>query len=760
MQPANGFGARLGFALLLLAFLVEGQDEQRGYKIVLVRADNATKIGAAVSVAAVAAPASRTPARRVVDVLPTGSRLDLPPGVWRVRVASDGLWSPALQIDTTRAGSHTEELRLSTWSTGRVILPFESAEAIEPGKATALLRIAERDDATVIESAVTCHSQPKALLCELPAAQLDLVARVEAMVPEYYFDILPQAGAEQTLGRRPLRSGASVAGWISPAPTGPACETTVALSPSDGIPLCDPPGRERRVQANAPAQFVSACANSRGFFQVAPLSPGNYVVHAHSGARTSEPLRIDVLPSVETKLTRPMMLQPAVDLSLRLTPPVDPNGNPWSLHLLAGAGRHPTVLVANEAVPDDGEWSKPGLAAGKYRVSVRSGTGAIWLEREIELTPGVGAFSLDLTPVSVSGSVRLGGKALGRGRIVLATKATRIPLGLDEDGRFSGQIPRLEEGEEANPSWGALVESEDPKLRRMVEELPVNWVSPREALVEVEFPDLGVRGRIQRADGLELPPAVIVTALGDGQDTSSLAQAMVLPEDKGRFRIDGIAAGTYRVHAEADGLESDVITAVSSDQGTELSLTLRERRRLEGVVLSPEGLGIPGAEVFLFAPGSSFAAPLRTDQSGRFTAQLSPGTKQTVALVAAVGWAYKAARVPVDQERLVLPLEREGGTILLDGVGGTDTGLFVLRQGAFVPLPVLRRWASLNGGSVGEGRLTVPQMEHGVYSVCRLEGEQSGAIESGQPPPESCTSGTVHRGSELRLAIPPERSAN
>jgi hypothetical protein len=67
----------------------------------------------------------------------------------------------------------------------------------------------------------------------------------------------------------------------------------------------------------------------------------------------------------------------------------------------------------------------------------------------------------------------------------------------------------------------------------------------------------------------------------------------------GRFRIEDLAPGTYRVEAEAPGHARDVRfgTVVLPDGETRLSLRLEEEGRLRVTVFGPGGLPVRGAEV-------------------------------------------------------------------------------------------------------------------------------------------------------------------
>ena len=111
----------------------------------------------------------------------------------------------------------------------------------------------------------------------------------------------------------------------------------------------------------------------------------------------------------------------------------------------------------------------------------------------------------------------------------------------------------------------------------------------------------------------------------------------------------------------------------------------------------------------------------------------------------------------VDRDR---PLE-----VVIDAVGGTlaielpaevtpETPLpLLVHNGTFAMLPILHRWLRLQGASSQRsGRIEIPNMEPGAYSLCV---NASPELRQGKEPGDGrCTGGFLSPQGELTLRIP------
>jgi hypothetical protein len=131
-----------------------------------------------------------------------------------------------------------------------------------------------------------------------------------------------------------------------------------------------------------------------------------------------------------------------------------------------------------------------------------------------------------------------------------------------------------------------------------------------------------LRGRVTSAAGAPVPSARIRLAPGDGAARDRGPHPLALTDDQGRYLLDGVPPGNYRIVLTADGHASrEEPISVAGD--IERDVVLQDAATVVGVVLMPGGqparnalvrgqIGGPKAGV-----GSS--ADAFTDAQGRFT---------------------------------------------------------------------------------------------------------------------------------------------
>ena len=105
------------------------------------------------------------------------------------------------------------------------------------------------------------------------------------------------------------------------------------------------------------------------------------------------------------------------------------------------------------------------MAAGTYRVALKSADGTLWLQRFVDLDAASGPLVLRLGSVAVGGRVLLGGRPL-RARLVFSDEAGGEPVTLtsDDDGRFQGALPTARETVESR--WTVEAQAVHPPIRR------------------------------------------------------------------------------------------------------------------------------------------------------------------------------------------------------------------------------------------------------------------------------------------------------
>lgn len=182
----------------------------------------------------------------------------------------------------------------------------------------------------------------------------------------------------------------------------------------------------------------------------------------------------------------------------------------------------------------------------------------------------------------------------------------------------------------------------------------VATVSPVDALTEVAVrlgPALSLLGRTVEAGGrqgvplaeLEVTPLTLDAEAvgappGDGP-TDALTATTSDPQ--GRFRVDGLCAGWFRVEAHAPGHSPALVRALQLPHPEALVLTLVASSVLQGYVRA-RGAPVVGAEVLALGRGPPVRAV--TGEGGGFALEVAGGTYR---LVARKGAASAALEAPV-----------------------------------------------------------------------------------------------------------------
>lgn len=87
----------------------------------------------------------------------------------------------------------------------------------------------------------------------------------------------------------------------------------------------------------------------------------------------------------------------------------------------------------------------------------------------------------------------------------------------------------------------------------------------------VQAPATGViAGAARQPDGSALPGVTIIATASDGREYSTVATS------QGRFRLEGLPLGTYRVQGALSGFEpTTIVVAVTRERATEVTIALR-----------------------------------------------------------------------------------------------------------------------------------------------------------------------------------------
>ena len=522
-------------------------------------------------------------------------------------------------------------------------------------------------------------------------------------------------------------------------PPGP-CRAEVRVAPRR------PPGPERA--ATHGERVFGAVPDPRGFFQLAGLPPGDHLLTAEcAAAGAARPVR--VLPDAETRVEEPLVLEDLA-IEVALTPPVDPAGRPWRLHLQATAP-HWRSIVRNAQADSDGRWLRRGLTRGTYRVDVTSDA-AHWASRTLRLDTANGPLALQVSVVTLAGRVRLGDRPL-RARLTFVSKTGAGPLSLESDdgGLFEGALP----GEGArDAAWSVEVESVQPPVSRRLE-VVVAGSRDAPAWLDLDLPLVSARGKVLDLEGRPAPGAQVTA-----EEAATGARRLVLANGDGAFELGALAAGTHTVVAESPaGISEPVPLVVLDGAEQQLELVLKRPVRSAGYVRSDKG-PVSGAGVQLWmAPGLPRTF-LRTDAAGRFEHGLPHEVTEVGVTVTAPGYATRMSRLAVgDEEPMVIVLQAAAGTLILDSgpASGIDPMALVLAHGGGLEsVGALVRWAEQAGARATGHRVVLPGLEPGLYALCHADPQDLSALWLGNPTAEErCVSGSVPEGGVLQLELAP-----
>jgi protocatechuate 3,4-dioxygenase beta subunit len=262
-----------------------------------------------------------------------------------------------------------------------------------------------------------------------------------------------------------------------------------------------------------------------------------------------------------------------------------------------------------------------------------------------------------------------------------ATDATgAYEIGLDEPGRYrvllqTGPLP---------VSGGASAEITVPDREHVRQ--------------DIHLGSDGVTGRVTDTEGRPVVGAV-VSATAEGAPASAHAAFLVAETDaEGRYAIQGLHEGTYRLTASAPGFRIGSTDPVGLAEGSGVvvvDIRLESGSLLRGRLIDDFGGGIPGAAILVAPSGSqdtwgTGAATALTDVNGTFRLT-APGDGPIDVTALPNGWA--PARLigvvpPEGEDELVVRASR-GGNLRIQVVGPEGAPRHGIRVSARPVLPYL-----------------------------------------------------------------------
>ncbi|MBN1208525.1 MAG: carboxypeptidase regulatory-like domain-containing protein [Myxococcaceae bacterium] len=582
-----------------------------------------------------------------------------------------------------------------------------------------------------LASADDTDAQGHARLASRPGGYL-VAVRAQGYAP-LLRDVVRPYGEERTHLSLTLEPGLALTG------------RTVVRGTQEPLPLVElvltAHGRklESWQRAEAPAEErVFATSDARGNFRVEGLAPGGYLLEARAVGHAREVLQGVKLPAAGP-LTVALQVAGVIEGFV-----VDAQGNPAAGAEVQVSGRDPQVVTTGQ-----GGGFSVEVEPGEHTVSARRGDEAGSLDRPVIVSAGRTVRDV---------WVRLGQGAVMEGRVV--SRATGAPIAgasvdvspyrqngdsgrtvTDGEGRFS--VGRLAPG-----SYDLVVSA--PGFSELARR-GLTVASGERFAVELQLTSTGAaEGQVRDTAGQPVQGAQVTGGSRWGGGLGNIP-AEARTDAEGRYRLEGLSAGTLLLTASREGATLGVSQRVEVTEGgtAQVDFTLEETGTVEGVVRATGGALPASLAVTAFAQGRGRFSPsdmarAEIDTAGNFRMVLPPGS-YGLQLRSEERWGFGGRRsqsVLVEAGKIVRTElswqsdAREAGAlqgIVLEPDGAPSPG-------AYVTLSTAQGYRGMRmmAPTDGEGRFSfsVPQGGEEAPSGLRLSarnGGRSGELEGVRP---------------------------
>lgn len=532
-----------------------------------------------------------------------------------------------------------------------------------------------------------------------------------------------------------LEKGSSVIGTVSTA------SSAVAATLPDAVVVARSTVGSSESRG-ASIQRYKATPSLKGFFHIDGLPAGRYTIVASQGRQRSAPVDITVLPGAVAELSAPLKLDVPTSVRISVQPALDPSGAKWKIAINRSIDATRSETLANEYATNEGEWRSRPLYSGEYTVSVGPHDGGSWHTEAVTMAGEDVDLRFSLPSRSIHGEVFLGDKPLSAHLTITDGSGGFAEIQTDDGGIFNASLP---DGE--STVWQVTVRSEVPPVRRSLDNVKVGRGQQD---IRIVVPLTLVMGDVVDTGGKPAPHALVAVRKVSPDSAAGLVQ--VRSDAAGQFVMYGLEPGAYRIHAEDFLKESDVTDFDLTAQGDapDLHLTLLDDTKVHGHVVSAFG-DVADAGVYLFPTDVPTLGTImeRTDVTGEFSGTVPPKA-QEMDVVLLSSFACKMVHTRVRQGTLTLLVESAGGTLI---VPAPKDGLHpvLVHGGAAVAAEVIGPHL---GSTISDGRMSVPRMEPGPYSMCMVRVEQFLSIRATPSLYDlpNCQSGFLAPSGELRLA--------
>lgn len=669
-----------------------------------------------------------------------GVTVSLPPRtMWETVVAIPGWWAaprvvvvqdsaldfvlPLVPTSTVRGAlSVPQGSSLPTGMSVKVDVPPGAAKL--PGPPSADIPCNVGDDLT--------------FTCDVPIGTLDLSIQVQDYVAVYRWGVKVAKEMPSELGTLTLSKGSAVTGFLLLA------NGKLEVGKAKVALFRDVAGfNAMTARLTRPVAEATNLAN--GFFQLASVPPGRYVLQVtYPGYAAALISSIQVYPGVESKLRKPIELQPPITLTLAIDPPKDFKGEPWRLEVVhASATGRFEGEPAYSGIAENGVVKLAGQPGGRYNIAIADSAGNAFTDEEFS-TSGTGdetrVFKIDAVRIKghlhvgdapLSASVWFGGR-FGDKHVLVHS---------DDAGEFHGVLPR-------DGRWKVSVESSS--IETEVQTDVVKAAESAETNIDLDIPSNHISGVVVDQSGSPYKGALVYFANGaDARFQHS--------DEQGRFRFAGLPPGKFTMTAEDDvkgGLKSSDVYAgelATSNGLDDVTLKLTDGTSLHGRVIGRDGPVI-GAQVIV-RPGDGLqqapSSSATTGLDGVFDAHVAAGFNRALIVVSAPGYALRVFDVAVDGHAVTLNVPAIGGTLAIS-VAKDSNGVFVFQDDRYLAITDVIHWLNNHGEAPPTGPvLRVGDVAPGRYRICTLRSGGRSASDLTR-----CAEGFLAPYGELHLTMP------
>lgn len=723
----------------------------------VVRFETVAKSGAPVRAAIVILKRTdRVGSELNIPIVDGFGTVPLPDGsVWAVTVSAPGWWAPP-DVVTGGDQSAISPHRLTLWPAGTVHGVIAVANATDQLPRSLRIHLdnpplAQAATSIPAGAAAACPVNEKGeFTCELPAAMIDLTFRAEGYVPVYRWAIRIEAAKDRDLGKLLLRPGASLSGWASlddgANVSGARARLQRMVSQNAALPLA---ARFERI-------VDESLLDERGFFQLRGIDPGAYTLTIQKQGYAPAIINgMTLYRGSESRLKQTIVLHRPLEITLQITPPLDPSGKPWQYSVLRASeltGSYETTAGSEGSADSGGLVHMPRQTPGHYRFAISDSAENVLARRSFDVTSQADAHqTIAIQAIHVSGKVMIGERPIkaelwfgGRS----GTKHVRSES--SADGSYEAVLPN-------SGRWRVQLSASEPRLDSFAS-ATIDPDSKNEAVADLRLADTGIDGQVVDDKGGPVSGAEVAAAIsGEVQRART--------DSAGNFSFSALPEGTVTLTAEArihgQSRSSEELKAALHD-GTRfgpVELKLEPSHTINGRVVAAEG-PVPGATVSVhtMAPSHESSETATTDLSGRFQIDVPDGATAATAVVSPPGHALRSFDFAIDGAPVTLTVPNGGGTLELfynPPPSQEPEVLFLSQDGHDVPLSELFRWAVGHGMPIPEqgGLFRISDMAAAAYRICRvrLAGADPQALRLRHAPPATCKDGYLSLGGTLRL---------